>query len=804
MTRRIPQWLADWLDIAPGGVADGATWQVDSAWSWPPWATLLLAVAALLFIAILYARESSSAGRAYRVLLTTLRCGAISLVLIMLAQWALSVRLTGPPAIALIIDRSASMAIADQYQVNELPAPIRERLVASGLSEPTRLNLAKLLATADDAKLLKSLADRWRLHVYFAAAGIERAEEADDPNNLKNRIRELSSEGPDSSATRLGDAVRQVLSEFRGAPPTAIILFTDGVTTEGLPLENAAQDARTSGVSIFAVGLGSGQPPRDIEVADVLVDDAVFVGDLVGLQVQIKATGLDGQPATVTLRRQGEQTTIANENITLPSTGQTATVQLVDRPTAAGEVSYVVEVAPREDEKNRQNNRQQRKVAVRDDKIRVLMVFGYPSYEFRFLKSLLERDSTIQLFTYLQDADPGYAAQDKTALPRLPVSRDELFKCDVLILGDVNPRLVTPSLWQHLRAFVAEKGGGVTFIAGPRFFPSLYSDQTDVNALLPFGSNSTVTSTHREASAEVSRGFQVQPTPLGLQHPALQLGNTPAETEKVWRDLAPLYWLYETTDLKPAAQVLAQSASSSPTVAGNPPSSIPVICFQYVGPGRVLFHAVDSTWRWRIGAGDVYFARYWVQSIRFLARAKLAAGRGVQLTSDRREYTRGEPVELRVRFLDRSLAPAGDEATLLVESPGIVRRRVTLRRNPAATNMFAGTFSDFTQGAYEVSLADPQVPGTPPSIRMTVVDPPGELARPIMDAAALTAAAEITHGKFYTITSADQLLTDLPAGRRVPVEILPPVSIWNRWWLLAAFLICITSEWILRKRKGML
>jgi hypothetical protein len=162
-------------------------------------------------------------------------------------------------------------------------------------------------------------------------------------------------------------------------------LFTDGVTTEGLPLENAAQDARTSGVSIFAVGLGSGQPPRDIEVADVLVDDAVFVGDLVGLQVQIKATGLDGQPATVTLRRQGEQTTIANENITLPSTGQTATVQLVDRPTAAGEVSYVVEVAPREDEKNRQNNRQQRKVAVRDDKIRVLMVFGYPSYEFRFL-----------------------------------------------------------------------------------------------------------------------------------------------------------------------------------------------------------------------------------------------------------------------------------------------------------------------------------------------------------------------------------------------------------------------------------
>jgi hypothetical protein len=45
---------------------------------------------------------------------------------------------------------------------------------------------------------------------------------------------------------------------------------------------------------------------------------------------------------------------------------------------------------------------------------------------------------------------------------------------------------------------------------------------------------------------------------------------------------------------------------------------------------------------------------------------------------------------------------------------------------------------------------------------------------------------------------------DLPAGRRVPIQNLPPIPIWNRWWVLAAFLSCITGEWILRKRKGML
>jgi len=80
----------------------------------------------------------------------------------------------------------------------------------------------------------------------------------------------------------------------------------------------------------------------------------------------------------------------------------------------------------------------------------------------------------------------------------------------------------------------------------------------------------------------------------------------------------------------------------------------------------VLFHAIDSTWRWRVGVGDVYFARYWVQAIRYLARGKLNTGRGAEITTDRREYRQGEAVEVRARFLDERLAPAGNDVTLTV------------------------------------------------------------------------------------------------------------------------------------------
>ncbi len=342
-------------------------------------------------------------------------------------------------------------------------------------------------------------------------------------------------------------------------------------------------------------------------------------------------------------------------------------MRLTDRPTNAGEVTYVVEVTPRDDETDKKNNRQSRKVSVRDDKIRVLLAQGYPNYEFRFLKTLLERDRSVQLSTYLQDADPEYAEQDKTALRSFPVNREELMAYDVLIIGDVDPRLLPQSVWQNVRAFVSEKGGGAAFIAGPKFMPQLYRDNSDVSALLPVKPDSVAGA---DRASDMSRGFTVRPTPLGLQSPAFQLGDSPSETEQIWSKLMPLYWFYPVGELKSGAQVLADSLGK------------PVICFQYFGAGRVLFHAIDSTWRWRTGGGEPFFARYWVQTIRFLAHGKLGKGRGVELTADRREYRRGEVAQLRARFLDTQLAPSGEEVVVLVNMAGQARKRVTLRRNP--------------------------------------------------------------------------------------------------------------------------
>jgi hypothetical protein len=790
MSGRLPAWLVDWLGVPVPSNADAATWQLDSRWSWAPWATLLLVLVAIAWTVYLYGRESGSASRMYRAALIALRLTVIGLVLVMLAQWALAVWLTGPPSIALVIDNSASMSIADRYDDSTVASRLNERLLANRLTEPKRLNIAKLLLKDNNDRLIHELADRYRLAIYAAAGNVDRLSENSTPTDSARAVESLAADGPSSQATRIGDALLRVVDDFRGAPPAAVILLSDGVITEGASLSDAAQNLRSAGVPLLAVGIGSAKPPRDVELTDLLVDDVVFVNDVVNLQAQIKATGLEGQPAKVVLRREGESAPLAELAVVLPAAGKTLSVRLTDRPTKAGEVTYVVEITPRDDETDKKNNRQSRKVSVRDDKIRVLMAQGYPNYEFRFLKTLLERDPSVQLSTYLQDADPDYAEQDKSALRSFPVRREDLMAYDVVIIGDVDPRLLPQSVWQGVRAFVSEKGGGAVFIAGPRFLPGLYRENPDVSALLPVKPDSG--SGGGNPSGDMNRGFTVRPTPIGLQSPAFQLGDSPSESEQIWNKLAPLYWFYPFGELKPGAQVLADGLGK------------PVICFQYFGAGRVLVHAIDSTWRWRTGGGEPFFARYWVQTIRFLAHGKLGKGRGVELTTDRREYRRGEVAQMRARFLDPQLAPSSEEVIVLVDAAGHARKRITLRRNSGVAGVYEGALADLTDGHYEVVMVEPQLSGNPAAVRFSVVPPPGEFARTEMDAAALAAAAETTRGKFYTIADADKLLADLPAGRRVPIRNLPPIPIWNRWWLLSAFLSCITAEWILRKRKGML
>ncbi len=703
MSGTVPDWLERWLGIDAASPGEGTLWSLENTWRWAPWVTLLAAIVVVTCVAYVYAREGTAAGRALKALLIGMRLALIVLVALMIAEFRLSLRRTGLPTVAVVVDDSASMGIEDRYDDKKLESLVARRLKSADDQRHDRLALAKSVLLPGGNDLLTAIERRYRLNLYFVS-GAARAQHG----SLAELQQATEALEPRGESSRLGAGLRHVLGDLRGTPPAAIVLVTDGINTDGPSLAEAARGARHKGVPLFTVGLGSEQPVRDVELADLLVDEVVFVDDVVNFQFKLTATGLAGKTATVVLREKDDPAVLAETKVTLAADGQSERVQLPYRPTKVGQFEYVVEVEPMADEAQSENNRQQRLVSVRKEQIKVLLVQAYPNYEFRYLKNMLDRDSTIELKTVLQDADLEYTELDHTALRVFPVRREELFAFDVVIFGDVNPSYLSASAMQNLAEFVEKKGGGVAFIAGPSFTPVGYRN-TPLEPLFPVDLSS-VSSGQNQSHDE---GFVVEPTELGMASPQMQLGDTPAETARIWQDLPPMYWSLEVGHVKPAARVLAEREGNG--------RSEPLFLMQYVGAGKVLFHATDDTWRWRYRVGDVFFARYWVQAIRYLSRTKLLGkDHAIELSVDRREYRRGEPVRLRARFIDEREAPAEDEGvSVMIEREGQKNQRVTLVRHATDRGVFEGALEGAMDGRYHAWLVTPALEGRRPLDRFS-------------------------------------------------------------------------------------
>jgi len=767
---------------------------------WSSWVTLLLLVLITVVIAAIYVREPLrqvrvlGIGLSIRILRAVLMAARISLfalLLFMLYKWSLAPYRTHRPDLVMMTDVSESMSLPVRHtSVSRANQDDNDRGEAADAE--SRLAFAKNWLLAADARRLRQLVGQYEFKLYRAGSSLELC-----PNQFDELVETITNLRAADESSELGDSLRSMLSAQRGRSTAAIVFLTDGVTTRGRTLRDASAEAVARNVPLYLVGLGSHAAGRDIAVGDLLVDEVVFVNDVVQFDVKVTSSGFENESAHVIVKKTGSDEELARSTIRVNSQRQSQRVQVSYTATEPGDHELIVEVIPLAGEATDDNNRLSARLSVRDDPINVLLVQSYPSYEFRYLQNVLARaDDSIRLTAILQEADFEYATTDEHARRVFPVSRDELFRYDVIIFGDVNPSLLTATIQENLVDFVAEKGGAGVFVAGPAYLPAAYHN-TRVSALLPLNPDQA----NLPPRQGLTQSFTVRPTSLGMVAPQLQLGANPLDSARVWSQLPGLYWLLEADQWKPGVRVLVGHSSKT----GRDGQPLPVVTLHYVGAGKVVFHATDETWRWRYRLGDVFFARYWLQTIRFLGRSKLVGrDRGAEVSSDRLRYRPRDQPMIRVKFFDDRLAPAQDDGvTVTLRQSKGVARRIGLQRNGNQRGVFEATVPFLAAGNYDVTLAQPKLPGNAPTASFTVTSPPGELAEPRMNQAELAYAAEVTGGRFYTSANAEQLLSDLPVGRHVPMEALQQHSLWNSWWLATLFVAVLTGEWLLRKKTGL-
>jgi hypothetical protein len=840
---------AAWTDDALGFLPAGVRQSVETAFGVPPaaagegtrwrleflpyltgeprtdrWLAGTVGVAAIILAGWIYRRELCAVNRGHRprlqVAMIGLRAALLLLTLgLLLPQVRLLFEREGWPDLVLLIDDSQSMGHADDYQDPDVRAKAAELAKAGELSAAQRLALAQALVTRRDAAWLDALINRQaKLHVFHCSSRVERLAEIDSPADRvagADAVHGLKATGTSSA---LGSAVRTVLQEFRGSALAGIVMLTDGVTTEGDDLVQAAQQASKMGVPLYFVGLGDAHEPRDLILSDLQVEDAVHVQDRLVFEARVTAKGgLQARSVPVTLyEKQGDQLKqLAREEVTLDPGGKPVKVRLTHTPSSPGEREYVVEAPPQPDENDPANNRLTRRVFVAEfQRTRVLYIEGYPRYEYRFFKTLLERESaatrankTIDLKVLLADADPDYPKEDRSALDAFPATRDDLFnQFDLVILGDVDPR--NPKLCekhlQWLADFVREKGGGLLLIAGGQFMPYAYRD-TPLADVLPV----EVPRDGGPDDRDRLDGYRLQLTPVGRMHPLFRFVPDEADNQAIWDRLTPLYWSAGPLVPKPAAEVLAIRPASSVAGVSDPGRAEPLAVQHFAGAGRAMFFGFDESWRWRLREDEGRYNQFWVQAIRYLARSRL--GR-IELRTDKQvPYRQGEPIRVTVRFPDDVPPPDAKVAVQVTAeyvAPGgeVEAQTLKLAKLEGSRATYEAVMTRTAQGSYKFWLASPTQAGAgKPQAAAKVLPPPGEMDRLQMNRPDLERAALVSRGRFYTLADADRLPEELPPLPRVTLnQPRPPWPLWNHPAVFGLAMVLVTGEWLLRKRQRLL
>jgi uncharacterized membrane protein len=732
---------------------------------------------------------------------------------------------------------------------------------------PTRLQLAQAVMLGGDPDWLTTLSkkNRLKIHIFHLDASGQALKLTDasgnaadiiEPGELDHAIKGIASLHPVGNDSQLGKAVRQVIDYYRGSSLCGVVMFTDGVTTLDETLLKVSEYAAQKGVPLYFVGVGEDREKREIELHDLQVEDPVFVNDRLIFEARLTGTGYKDLtiPVVLKIKEGNTEKELARELVKLDPSGKSVKVRLKHQPTEAGQKHYIVEaLVPKaildELPAGKGKRRLEREVFVQENKlIRVLYIEGSARYEYRYIKNLLERESpdkksnkTIDLKVLLIDSDEDYAKEDKTALAEFPPNKQELFQYDVIIVGDVDPKsrkLGEPRL-RDIADFVKERGGGLLVIAGTQFSPHAFKD-TPLAGVLPIDLGKAP-----QEPEERTEGYRLDLTAGGRLHPIFRFVPDEVENIKIWQNLAPMYWWSEGFRPKPLAEVLAvhPKVKAEGNVGKGQDERHPLVIQLFMGAGRSMFFAFDESWRWRFREDELRFNQFWIQTVRYLARSKIAR---TELRLDRQSgYEVGQPIKVTVRFPNPAVVQPGGpdgkggpatKVLVMVEfrPKGVAKaeteiQTLQLAKVEGTWATYEGTLTKTRAGEYNFYLSQPDVSkqqpnGKKPSASAVVENPPGEddirfhpnemiqaarASRTQPELAAADAAGRKTPG-YYTLATADQIIDDLSletiaaTGQLVPYSPRKPWPVWDHFLSFTGVLSLLSAVWVLRKSVNLL
>ena len=705
---------------------------------WAALAALLVVLSALRLRGALRPR--------YIALLLVIRVAALTLVSVLLLR---PYRVIREPdrdrfQVALLIDCSASMGTRDCAGGGSRLDVLRQRVVGP-----------------EGTPLLDRLGRVYRVSPFLFSDKL-----------VPHRLEQIAAlAGP----TALGAVLADCRAEFADASLGAVCIASDGNSNSGVTPTEVGKRFQRLGIPVSCVGVGESSHAGDVAVSFTADRISCAKGEAVTLPLRLRNT-LDREVRT-RVEISSEKGPVAQQEVRIPADGTTEATFIV-RPWRAGYQTYAARIPSLEGDNRPETDVDYAGLDVAEpDTFRILFLSARLGWEYKFVKLMADPGEQLSLRAVIRTGPTSYyvtgLSGDEARLDAFPDAPALLNAHDVIVLDTSAVELLPERAVTGLRAFVADRGGGLLCLGPVDGAPDW------LGKILP------VASTDRD-TAPVRRALQVNPAFIFDDDP------TGVLTGAVPLSVAPGDLVVRITEWKKGAR---------PALLVGDGKAGAMVAHSY-GSGRTAYLGIDVTWRWRLAshATAEIHDRFWRALFVWLGST---AKQRLQVSCDGRKFGLGEEVDLHVDVLGADYLPAPDaKVSCVLRSPSGEVRELQLNASSEALGRYGEILVPDEPGEYAASFRI-KLPGESLEVdgHFLARGAGVETANTEYREGLLRDLARITGGLFRHYRNLDSLQT-------IPLSASVPMTEHRCYWADAAWLLVLAPlvfgcDWYLRRRVGL-
>ncbi len=580
------------------------------------------------------------------------------------------------------------------------------------------------------------------------------------------------------SSTDITESILNINSHLKGEPAAGIIFISDGLDNSGDDPKVKLSREFSKNFPFFTAGIGYKNQQPEAEIRNVIYSKICAINTPHEIEAVIETANCAGKKIKLITNIDGKN--IKEEIIDIANSQEEFRRKIKIPIEKLGLIQCSLKITADFQDFNEANNEYKFILkSVKDDKIDVLFFSGKVDWEYKFLKETLEDNERFTMTSILRITDNNnYVYSDmpeRIELKKFPEELDVIKKFDIIILNEVKTDFLSQRALTNIIKAV-EQGKGLIFFSGKTTFSGAGYSGSEIEKILPVYLN-------KADEKYIDEKFNIKLTPEARLFPPFKQLIDRIENLPAIKGYTRLYKLKAG-----AVSLLAHK------YLYNEFGPLTIIALQKYGKGATLACASNSFWQWDIKTelNDHIYNDFWAGLIRNMTpkeeKTILAETKKYRYLADEKiEFFALNQFNMQGK-MKYSITNAKNE---VIQAGAVIGDKI----DTALTQEGLYSFNITIEDSYQILDRD--------ICQIEINNSSLEAAGKQMDEQTLKIIADISGGDYAPIDKIEKLFSKIPKVVKSD-ELNEIILLWNNPFFYIILILCVTAEWALRRKWGLL